>query len=918
MAMHMPGRASFLSVGRLVGAMLFSLALLLMPSPGATANATGATIRAASTGSGAAGLSEITQSVVTYKTVDGKELDLLVWRLTSTSADDRLPAIVFFHGGGWAGGEAGLFGPQAKYLASRGMVAISVSYRTLGPIIADEDGIDAWNFIHDHAPELRVDPKRMVAAGGSAGGQMALATGFLDLPNTDPSKRPAAIAVTNPVSNTTANYPGGYGRNRFTSDETARAYSPFHGIQPGRPPLLILHGTSDTTVHRKNSTDFVNAMRVAGNDATLVTYNGIGHGFYNRQEERYNRYFYETTREMDAFLQRLGFLSGPQLLRPEPSELLHNGGFEASLSEWSSGESTVATSGAEAKTGRAAAVIEPKAASSATLGQDVTAAVRGSGQGEYLMRAWVKPLTDARRDVTMSLSIRVEGSTEPKTYTLPATSAGGGRWIEVAGTAATKWEGALAEARLSATIAGTGSPVAIDDASLKFLPARTGAWSFAQDPGAQAVDRSGFGHDGTVTGAMWQRGGHGGGHLNFADGGNVEIPRAVDARRDFRVTGWVRLDSTATGDQVLLTQKTDKAERWLYVPAGTTRLATGLGGSALIGTVSLPLREWVQVTVMRGDGLLRLYVGDQLAGASSRSAANVNDEWVVGSPGALPGMQWHGGVASLEAYDYADTANGALAFNQAAGYVVLGELKADQPLRGGQLEHVAVPVKSTLAEAADVTVSLQTPAGWTTEPVVISVPAGGETVAQVPVTAPAAPATATLTADATAGAALVLGGQVITVVTTPSPAVTSLALDSGGAASPVLAGYERLAPEDVWATGRTSGWVGDAPDTRDRAVLDDLRRDFTMSTRPTTVRVQVPAGRHEVFLLTGDASFAAGQLVVTEGTTPLAGTGRSLGSGEFEWLGFTVDGGSEGRLADLTLSVVGSGNWRLNALVMLK
>lgn len=911
-----------------MGATLVAVALLFGSSAGASAGAPWAPGLFAPEGagspgaSGAPGLHEITHSVVAYKTIDGTELQLLVWRPTQTKVDDRLPAIVFFHGGGWSGGEAELFGPQAQYLAARGMVAISVGYRTEGPVIADEDGVDAWNFIHDHAAELRVEQKRMVAAGGSAGGQMALATGFLDLPNTDPSKRPAAIAVTNPVSNTTANYPAGYGRNRFTSDETARTYSPFHGIEPGRPPLLILHGTSDTTVHLRNSIDFVTAMREAGNDATLVTYNGIGHGFYNRQAERYNRYFYETTREMDAFLQRLGFLSGPQLLRPEPSDLLHNGGFEASLSQWSADEgtgATVATSGEQARTGRAAAVVDPGAdASSLTLGQDVTDEVRVSGQGEYLMRAWVKPLADARRPVTMSLSIRLEGDAAAKTYALPATSAGGGRWIEVAGTAATKFEGAVAEARLSVNVAGAGSPVAIDDVSLKYLPARTGAWSFAQNPGTRAVDTSGFGHDGTVTDAAWQRGGHGGGHLNFADAGRVEIPKAVDPRRDFRVSAWVRLDSTATGDQILLTQKAATAEPWLYVPAGTTNLATGLGGSPLVGNVALPVGDWVQVTVMRGDGLLRLYVGDQLAGASTRSAANVGNAWVLGSPGTLPGTQWHGGVASLEAYDYADNADGALVFDAGEGYVAVGDVHAGLPLRGGQLQHVSVPVSSTLPDAADVSVSLQVPSGWTTEPVVVSVPAGGKAVAEVPITAPAAPTTATLTADATAGSALVLGGQTITVVTTPSPAVASLALDSGDATSPVLAGYERLAPEDAWASGRTFGWVGTAPDTRDRAVLDDLRRDFTMSTRPTTVRVQVPAGRHEVHLLTGDASFAAGQLVVTEGSTSLADTGRSLAAGEFAWLGFALDGGAEGRTVDLTLSVVGSGNWRLSALTILK
>ena len=903
--MCVAGRNPVFTIVRVFGAMLFVLVALHVPR-GDVASAQ-------------SGSSDVTQSVVTYKVVDGVELELLVWRPADVPAEPerRLPGIVFYHGGGWSSGEAELFAPQARYLAGRGMVAISVGYRTRGPVVADEDGIDAWNFVHDHAAELGIDPQRVVAAGGSAGGQMALATGLLDLPNTDTDVRPAAIAVLNPVSDTTGNFPDGYGRNRFTSDEQARAYSPYHHIAPGGPPLLIMHGTGDATVHVQNSIDFVTAMRQAGNDATLVTYDGISHGFYNRQTTRYNRYFHETMREVDLFLQRLGLLSGPQEIRPEPTELLHNGGFEADRSRWDAGAVGFSTSEQEARTGRYAAVVDAGGLPTASLGQDVTEAVRRSGRGEYLMSAWVGPLTDAALDVSMSLSVRVASQDGWTTVTLPATTTADGRYVQVAGTAATRWEGALAEARLQVSIAGAAPRAAVDDVSLKFLPGRVGAWSFAEDTGTHAVDGSGYGYDGTIAAARWRQGGPGGGHLDLAGGGSVQVPQTVDPRGDFRVTAWIRMDSVATGDQVLLTQTASASEPWLYVPAGSTRLATGLGGRPLVGNVSLPLREWVQVTVMRGDGLLRLYVGDALAAASPRSVTNPRGSWLIGSPGGSAGTSWQGAIAAMDAYDHADTMHGTFELDPDLGYVLLGTMAAEQPLRGGQPEKVSVPVTSNLSSRTDVDVSLEVPPGWSAEPVRVALDPGEGVVVEVPVTAPAAPTTATLSATAHAGPALVLGDQVLTVVTTPSPAISALALDSGSASSPLLAGYERLAPEDAYSTDRAWGWVEGQPDTRDRARLDDLRRDFTMSTLPTTLRIRVPAGQHEVYLLSGDASFAAGRLVVSDGTTRLADTGSALATGEFVWLDFTLDGGSTGRPVDLTLSVEGSGNWRLNALAVL-
>src|SRR5210317_1276187 len=64
-----------------------------------------------------------------YKQIDTTILKLHIYNPAKMSASQQYPAIVFFHGGGWNNGSYMAFNRQASYLASRGMIAISVEYR---------------------------------------------------------------------------------------------------------------------------------------------------------------------------------------------------------------------------------------------------------------------------------------------------------------------------------------------------------------------------------------------------------------------------------------------------------------------------------------------------------------------------------------------------------------------------------------------------------------------------------------------------------------------------------------------------------------------------------------------------------------------------------------------------------------------
>jgi acetyl esterase len=114
---------------------------------------------------------------VTFRTVGGEKLALDVYQ-PAKKGKDR-PAVVIIHGGGWTQGDKSWFAQQGNQLAERGFVAFSVNYR-LAPAhpypAAVEDVEAAVEWVRKNAKKYGVDPKRIGALGGSAGGHL---TGLL-------------------------------------------------------------------------------------------------------------------------------------------------------------------------------------------------------------------------------------------------------------------------------------------------------------------------------------------------------------------------------------------------------------------------------------------------------------------------------------------------------------------------------------------------------------------------------------------------------------------------------------------------------------------------------------------------------------------------------------------------------------------
>ncbi|MCX6929924.1 MAG: alpha/beta hydrolase [Verrucomicrobia bacterium] len=261
----------------------------------------------------------------TYKTIGPTNLQLYLFTPKDHAPTNRRPAIVFFFGGGWTSGSPQQFEKHCQYFASRGLVAITADYRVASrqggqPVQCVADAKSAIRWLRKNAARLGVDPDRIVAAGGSAGGQLAACTAIvpgLDEPGEDlsVSANPNAAVLFNPVllfGTLDGQTNGGLG-SRLTAKQLGAEppqLSPAHHVRPGEPPMIIFHGRADAVVPFGTVEAFAAKMKTAGNRCELVGFDGQTHGFFNYGLGD-NQFFLQTVRRADEFLASLGYLSGP-------------------------------------------------------------------------------------------------------------------------------------------------------------------------------------------------------------------------------------------------------------------------------------------------------------------------------------------------------------------------------------------------------------------------------------------------------------------------------------------------------------------------------------------------------------------------------------------------------------------------------
>ena len=206
------------------------------------------------------------------------------------------------HGGGWSGGDkrAGREINIGTNLALKGFVAMSIDYAL------SRNGSVTWpQNLHDcktavrwqrkNADRLQIDPDRIGVIGGSAGGHLAAmvaVTGPKDGldpagPYGDyPCRVQCAVDLYGPADLLLRGDVRWLGKTRAEAPELYRKASPVTYVDKSDPPILILHGTADTTVDLKQSELFAAAMTKSGAQHELVIIEGAPHTFHLQPKQR--------------------------------------------------------------------------------------------------------------------------------------------------------------------------------------------------------------------------------------------------------------------------------------------------------------------------------------------------------------------------------------------------------------------------------------------------------------------------------------------------------------------------------------------------------------------------------------------------------------------------------------------------------
>jgi acetyl esterase/lipase len=225
------------------------------------------------------------------------------------------------------------------------MDAVNVEYRLASQGLAPaavEDGRCALHWVAEHAAEYGFDPRRIVVAGESAGGHLALMTGMLtpadgfdaacELPperwaqHGGPSQVKVAAIInffgpTDLVELAQPPYADNFVLrwlgNRPDRIELARRLSPITYVRRDLPPIITIHGEKDNIVPYDNATRLRDALDRSAAINQLVTIGG-GHGGYAA---------FPWTREQNsqAYMQVHEFLSKVGIFAPSMHAQLPHG-----------------------------------------------------------------------------------------------------------------------------------------------------------------------------------------------------------------------------------------------------------------------------------------------------------------------------------------------------------------------------------------------------------------------------------------------------------------------------------------------------------------------------------------------------------------------------------------------------------------
>jgi len=217
--------------------------------------------------------------------------------------ETKRPTIMWVRGGGWRDGNKNVESPGPG-IAAEGFVGAVIEYRGSAEAIAPGNVHDckaALRWLRANPAKYGIDPDRIGASGGSAGGHLVALLGttngvkelegnggnptmssdvraVCDFCGPTDLTRIAIPAIRKEFSvlyDVTAEYLGGPVEQRT---DLAHLVSPLHHASKATAPTYIIHGDVDNVVPVEESIIFHDALKKLGVDSTLHVAKGINHG----------------------------------------------------------------------------------------------------------------------------------------------------------------------------------------------------------------------------------------------------------------------------------------------------------------------------------------------------------------------------------------------------------------------------------------------------------------------------------------------------------------------------------------------------------------------------------------------------------------------------------------------------------------
>lgn len=226
---------------------------------------------------------------VVYAKHGGEELHLDLYR--PAKSDKPTAAILMVHGGGWVSGDRRDMRDFSNLFAQKGIFCASVQYRFAPkhhwPAQLD-DVQTAVRYLRAHAKEFNIDPNRIGAIGGSAGGHLVQCLGVRDTRDPHPTEYAGYSSQVKAVWNM-------FGPSDFTKQfgpsvdglkkqllgdvdpQKIRDVSPVNFASKKSAPTYFLQGKKDELVPWQNAVWMADALRAKGVEADLNLIEGMGH-----------------------------------------------------------------------------------------------------------------------------------------------------------------------------------------------------------------------------------------------------------------------------------------------------------------------------------------------------------------------------------------------------------------------------------------------------------------------------------------------------------------------------------------------------------------------------------------------------------------------------------------------------------------